>query len=104
MTKTTPPPCEDVLVWVEPSYDGTGQPDWKCLPVSEAIAAMKKTAAASGHIYADDEQALEDFVTVHWATRYTFAGDWPHLVDATAAADSGNVIERTYFGALRPRP
>jgi hypothetical protein len=55
-----------VVFWVEPK-DGGPEPEFKCLPVAEAIKAAKQSAAAHGHTYATDQQALDDFITVHWA-------------------------------------
>ena len=56
-----------IVEWIEPGPYGS------CivreLTVEEAIG-KQRTAAASvrpGFVYESDEQALDDFVTVHWA-------------------------------------
>lgn len=43
------------------------------IPVEEAIERQKESLAAqnerhgTNHVYESDEQALEDFLTIHWA-------------------------------------
>jgi hypothetical protein len=36
---------------------------------ADAIAVAEKVALADGHFYPSDEEALEDFIAVHWAWR-----------------------------------
>jgi hypothetical protein len=44
---------------------------WPCVnelvTVKEAIARQRAAGATKGYEYADDEEALADFIVVHWA-------------------------------------
>lgn len=53
--------------WEEP-FDNTGHILVLRVPVEAAIITARATAASRGYIYENDEQALEDFMVVHWAT------------------------------------
>lgn len=50
------------------------EPDWEWggtirvrITREEAITRQKKAAALKGYTYPSDEDALQDFMTVHWA-------------------------------------
>lgn len=58
------------IEWIEP-FGPKGEPVYMRVPYSTAIAVAKTAAASKGHSYASDEQALEDFIVVHWARRGT---------------------------------
>lgn len=51
--------------WEEP-YDNTGHVLVLRIPEEAAIITARATAASRGYIYDSDEQALEDFLVVHW--------------------------------------
>lgn len=55
--------------WVEP-FGPNDEPVFMRVDRKTAIAMQKKVTEDSGHTYASDEQALEDFKTVHWASSY----------------------------------
>jgi hypothetical protein len=52
--------------WIEP-FGPKNEPVYCRVPESTAIAVQKKVAGEKGFGYASDEEALLDFVTVHWA-------------------------------------
>ena len=54
--------------WIEP-FGPANEPVYCCVPESTAIAAQKAAAAQirAGFVYPNDEEALMDFVVVHWA-------------------------------------
>jgi hypothetical protein len=56
------------IEWVEP-FGPNNEPVYMRVSESTAIAAIKAVAAKRGHVYADDNDALEDFIAVNWATR-----------------------------------
>ena len=53
--------------WVEP-FGPNFEPVYMKTLASTAVMVQKKTAAFHGHIYDTDEQALEDFMIVNWAS------------------------------------
>lgn len=54
------------IEWVEP-FGPNNEPVYCQIPRSTAILVQKKIAADKGKPYAHDEDAFQDFVTVHWA-------------------------------------
>lgn len=54
------------VCWIEP-FGPNNEPVYSKVPESTAIAVMKQAAAKEGYTYDNDEMALEDFITVHWA-------------------------------------
>ena len=64
--------AERWIDWIEP-FGPENQPVYMCVPESTATVVSKTIAASKGHTYANDQQALDDFVTVHWAS-VTFLG------------------------------
>jgi hypothetical protein len=50
------------IEWVEP-YDESNDPVYLRIAATTAIAAMKRM-----HPYASDQDALEEFIVVNWAT------------------------------------
>lgn len=53
--------------WIEP-FDGYGAEALHCkVSIENAIASAKRSAASRGYAYIRDEDALNDFITVHWA-------------------------------------
>lgn len=53
------------------SQDELGNPIEVSITREEAIIAQRKAAATYEHIYDSDEEALNDFMTVHWAWETT---------------------------------
>jgi len=55
--------------WCEP-WDGDDfTPNLVCrLSVEDAILVQKRSAKSKGHEYETDEQALDDFKAIYWAT------------------------------------
>lgn len=54
--------------WVEP-FGVNNEPVYLRVKAEVAIARQRDTAfKARGYVYPTDEMALEDFITVHWAT------------------------------------
>ena len=58
--------AERWIDWIEP-FGPENQPVYMRVPESTAVAVSKTIAASKGHTSANDQQALDDFVTVHWA-------------------------------------
>ena len=63
-------PLSDRLSYCEPGEDGSGIT--VTVTVAEAIERQRAALAASkvarpGFQYESDEQALEDFIAIHWA-------------------------------------
>ena len=56
--------AERWIDWIEP-FGPENQPVYMRVPESTAVAVSKTIAASKGHTYANDQQALDDFVT--WA-------------------------------------
>ncbi len=52
--------------WIEP-FGPNNEPVYLSVPETTAIACMKDSAKRRGKFYLSDEQALDDFVVVHWA-------------------------------------
>lgn len=52
--------------WTEPDKDG--HPIFCCMPAHFAILAAHAHAKALNHTYANDQEALLDFLATHWAT------------------------------------
>jgi hypothetical protein len=61
------------IQWVEPFVEtDTGtEPVIMRVSVPAAVAQARKTAALAGGKYDSDEEALADFMVVHWAVRKT---------------------------------
>ena len=55
-----------MIYWTEPDNDGV-TPVERSITEADAIAEIRKVAESRGHIYATDQEALEDFMAVHWA-------------------------------------
>lgn len=51
--------------WVEPGEND--EPVIQIISIEEAVKIAKAVAATKGYTYSSDQDALEDFVTVHWA-------------------------------------
>ncbi len=59
--------AERWLTWVKP-FGPDNEPVYMFVSESTAVAVQKKTAWDSkGHLYANDDIALEDFIAVKWA-------------------------------------
>jgi len=63
-------PLSDMLTYNEMGEDG--EPVTVTLTVAEAIARQRAAAAVSpaarrGFQYSSDEEALDDFIVIHWA-------------------------------------
>ena len=60
---------QEWVEWVEP-FGPNSEPVYCRVSKQTAIAAQRQSAstAKSGFIYETDIQALEDFMTVHWAS------------------------------------
>lgn len=57
---------DDFVEWVEPFIES--EPVYMRVSVAIAIKYQKhKAKSLHGYIYATDDEALEDFVVVHWA-------------------------------------
>jgi hypothetical protein len=56
------------IEWVEP-FGPNNEPVYMRVPESTAITVSKAAAAKSGHVYANDTDALDDFIAVNCATR-----------------------------------
>ena len=52
--------------WAEP-YGPNSEPRFCQVSKTTAVAVARAAAAQKGHQYATDEDALLDFVIVHWA-------------------------------------
>jgi hypothetical protein len=52
--------------WIEP-FGPKSEPVYCRVPESTAIASMQDRARRKGHEYATDEEALTDFMVIHWA-------------------------------------
>jgi len=61
-------PQSDWVEWIEPAIDS--DPVYCRVPKATAIKMQRNAALNSPkhYVYPNDEQALEDFMTVHWAT------------------------------------
>ena len=59
----------DWIEWVEPFIDS--DPVYMRVLPETAIKSARHAAIFRGHYYATDEDALEDFIAVHWAVRKT---------------------------------
>jgi hypothetical protein len=55
------------IEWIEP-FGPNNEPVYCRVPTSTAIAVAKYIAAKQGHMYESDQDALDDFIIVHWAT------------------------------------
>ena len=53
------------VVYEEPTADGKNITT--TIPVGVAVEMAKKGALKAGHVYDSDEDALMDFITIHWA-------------------------------------
>ena len=58
---------EDMLEWAEPGTDGR-EIDLIRITTSVAIEQQKQSAFFAGYVYDNDQDALNDFIVVHWAT------------------------------------
>jgi hypothetical protein len=60
-----------IVEWIEPYHscpDGSYLGTLTCrLPVEVAIASRKEMVKGTDFTYESDEQALDDFIVVHWA-------------------------------------
>lgn len=56
------------VCWVEP-FGPNNEAVHMRVTEATAIAKAKAVAAEHGHTYASDEDALGDFIAVHWATK-----------------------------------
>lgn len=56
------------LTFVEPFTKEKALPVYCFIDEETAIEAQKEAAAQSGHIYESNEDALDDFRVVHWAS------------------------------------
>jgi len=65
-----PPETERWVEWIEP-FGPNNEPVHCRVPESTAIAAAKHAASIHLHEYANDAEALTDFMTVHWASFVT---------------------------------
>lgn len=54
------------VVYSEMTEDGQGM--IVRIPVEQAIMQMMRNAELHDHTYETEEQALQDFITVNWAT------------------------------------
>ena len=54
------------IEWVEP-FDKKANPVYMRVSKETAIAAQKEIAKKLNKPYSSDEEALEDFMVVHWA-------------------------------------
>lgn len=54
------------IEWVEP-FDVAGNPMYCRVARDVVIAAQKEAVKARKFEYLDDQQALDDFIAVHWA-------------------------------------
>jgi hypothetical protein len=52
--------------WIEP-FGPNNEPVYCRVEASTAIAVRKELAAKLNHVYVNDEDALLDFIAVHWA-------------------------------------
>lgn len=59
--------AERWIEWVEP-LGPNSEPGFTRVAESTAVAIQKVIASSKGHTYANDTQALDDFMTVHWAS------------------------------------
>lgn len=84
--------------WVEPFIDS--EPVFMRVTSSTAIAAMKKAAATKGHTYEDDQRALEDFITVHWA--HTVSQPTPAGANPRKSYEQGQLDEFYKMKNRRP--
>ena len=53
-----------VLYWNEPTESGDTVVSCS---IAEAVALQRASALRHGYEYASDDEALEDFKTIHWA-------------------------------------
>ena len=62
-------PKQRWVEWVEP-FGPNNEAVYMRVPEATAIAVSKKAAADRSHsfLYVNDEDALSDFMTVHWAS------------------------------------
>lgn len=61
------------VMWVEPfdQREGRGCPPvFCCVSKETAIGVQCRTAHVSGYGYADEQQALDDFMAIRWAIEY----------------------------------
>ena len=56
--------------WIEPfiETDAGTEPVYCRVSVKAAVARAQLVAREMGHEYTSDQEALDDFVAVHWAT------------------------------------
>lgn len=59
--------AEDMVEWAEPGTEGR-EIDLIRITKSAATEQQKQSAFLSGYVYDNDEDALNDFIVVHWAT------------------------------------
>lgn len=59
--------AEDMVEWAEPGTDGR-EIDLLRITKSAAIEQQKQSAFLVGYVYDNDQDALIDFLVVHWAT------------------------------------
>lgn len=57
-----------MIVYVEPDEDGPHEVIVR-VTEEEAIRRAKAYAAQKGHVYPNDQEALTDFMVIHWAWR-----------------------------------
>lgn len=55
-----------ILEYIEPGEND--EPVVVRLSQEDAIRSMKELRARQGYVYASDEEALQDFLVVNWAT------------------------------------
>lgn len=58
---------EQMVEWVEP-FGPNDEPAFIRIARSTAIAQQKHSALLGGYVYNNDEEALIDFIVVHWAS------------------------------------
>ena len=54
-----------MIHWIDP--DENGLPVERAITHDEAVARQKVAAARRGYVYDTDTDALDDFMTIHWA-------------------------------------
>lgn len=61
----------------------------KSITIEEAVAERKKVAALSGHCYSSDEEALFDFMTIHWAWKGEIMDAWFEKLNECGCLEKG---------------
>ena len=77
------------IEWIEP-FGPNNEPVYMRVPASTAIAVAKKNWNTPGHVYYENDQdALDDFMVVNWAS----------FVDYLGIADVYHHGTRSYYRA-----